>query len=160
MSGFGRTGKMFGIDHHDTTPDIMVLAKGLTSAYIPFGAMMVSDKIAKHFDNIPMVLGLTCSAHPVACAAALENISVIQEGKLLENASEMGKYMELEVTKLMQKHPSIGDFRNTGLLGCIELVKGFFLELNWSLIVKQKNLLRLGTLHMMKWNQHCEWLQK
>ena len=123
MSGFGRTGKMFGIDHHDTTPDIMVLAKGLTSAYIPFGALMVSDKIAKHFDNIPMVLGLTCSAHPVACAAALENISVIQEGKLVENASEMGKYMELEVTKLMQKHPSIGDFRNTGLLGCIELVK-------------------------------------
>ena len=123
MSGFGRTGKMFGIDHHDTTPDIMVLAKGLTSAYIPFGAMMVSDKIANHFDDIPLVLGLTCSAHPVACAAALENISVIQESNLVENAAEMGKYLEVEVEKLMQKHPSIGDFRNTGLLGCIELVK-------------------------------------
>ena len=123
MSGFGRTGKMFGIDHHDTTPDIMVLAKGLTSAYIPFGAMMVSDKIANHFDDIPFVLGLTCSAHPVACAAALENISVIQESNLVENAAEMGKYLEVEVEKLMQKHPSIGDFRNTGLLGCIELVK-------------------------------------
>ncbi len=123
MSGFGRTGKMFGIDHHDTTPDIMVLAKGLTSAYIPFGAMMVSDKIANHFDDIPFVLGLTCSAHPVACAAALENISVIQESNLVENAAKMGKYLEVEVEKLMQKHPSIGDFRNTGLLGCIELVK-------------------------------------
>jgi len=123
MSGFGRTGKMFGIDHHDTTPDIMVLAKGLTSAYIPFGAMMVSDKIANHFDDIPFVLGLTCSAHPVACAAALENISVIQESNLVENAAEMGKYLEVEIEKLMQKHPSIGDFRNTGLLGCIELVK-------------------------------------
>ncbi|MFT5858175.1 MAG: taurine--2-oxoglutarate transaminase [Flavobacteriaceae bacterium] len=123
MSGFGRTGKMFGIDHHDTTPDIMVLAKGLTSAYIPFGAMMVTDKIAKHFDDIPMVLGLTCAAHPVACAAAIENIAVIEEGNLVQNAADMGKYMEQEVAKLMEKHPSIGDFRNTGLLGCIELVK-------------------------------------
>jgi taurine--2-oxoglutarate transaminase len=78
MSGFGRTGKMFGIDHHDTTPDIMVLAKGLTSAYIPFGAMMVSDKIANHFDDIPFVLGLTCSGHPVACVGALQQITLIQ----------------------------------------------------------------------------------
>ncbi|NRA10738.1 MAG: aminotransferase class III-fold pyridoxal phosphate-dependent enzyme [Crocinitomicaceae bacterium] len=123
MSGFGRTGKMFGIDHHETTPDIMVLAKGLTSAYIPFGAMMVSDKIANHFNDIPMVLGLTCAAHPVACAAALENIKIIEDGNLVQNAAEMGKYMEQEVAKLMEKHPSIGDFRNTGLLGCIELVK-------------------------------------
>jgi taurine--2-oxoglutarate transaminase len=101
----------------------MVLAKGLTSAYIPFGAMMVSDKIAKHFDDIPLALGLTCSAHPVACAAALENIRVIEEDHLVENAAKMGEYLEQEVAKLMEKHPSIGDFRNTGLFGCIELVK-------------------------------------
>ena len=123
MSGFGRTGKMFGIDHHDTTPDIMVLAKGLTSAYIPFGAMMVTDKIAKHFDDIPMVLGLTCAAHPVACAAALENIAVIEDENLVKNAAKMGIYMEEQIAKLTERHPSIGDFRNTGLLGCIELVK-------------------------------------
>ena len=123
MSGFGRTGKMFGIDHHNTTPDIMVLAKGITSAYIPLGAMMVSDKIASHFDDIPLLLGLTCAGHAVACAAALENIKVIEEGNLVENAEKMGAYLEQEVAKLMEKHPSIGDFRNTGLLGCIELVK-------------------------------------
>jgi len=123
MSGFGRTGKMFGIDHHDTTPDIMVLAKGITSAYIPFGAIMVSDTIAKHFDDLPLALGLTCSAHVVACAAALENIKIIEEENLVENAAEMGTYLEQEVSKLKEKHPSIGDFRNTGLLGCIELVK-------------------------------------
>jgi len=123
MSGFGRTGKMFGIDHHDTTPDIMVLAKGITSAYIPFGAIMVSDTIAKHFDDLPLALGLTCSAHVVACAAALENIQIMEEENLCEKAAEMGVYLEQEVAKLMEKHPSIGDFRNTGLLGCIELVK-------------------------------------
>jgi taurine--2-oxoglutarate transaminase len=123
MSGFGRTGKMFGIDHHDTTPDIMVLAKGLTSGYLPFGAMMVTDKIANHFDDLPLALGLTYAAHPVCCAAALENIKIIEEDRLVENAAEMGRYMEQEIAKLMEKHPSIGDFRNTGLLGCIELVK-------------------------------------
>lgn len=123
MSGFGRTGKMFGIDHHDVTPDIMVMAKGLTSGYLPLGAMTVTDTIAKYFDNNPMALGLTYSAHPVSCAAALENISIIENEKLVEKAAEMGLYMEAEVEKLKKKHISIGDFRNTGLLGCIELVK-------------------------------------
>jgi taurine--2-oxoglutarate transaminase len=85
--------------------------------------MMVTDKIAKHFDDKPLILGLTCSGHPVACAAALENIKVIEEGNLVENAAKMGVYMEEKVAKLAEKHPSIGDFRNTGLLGCIELVK-------------------------------------
>lgn len=123
MSGFGRTGKMFGIDHHDTTPDIMCVAKGLTSGYLPLGATIVTDKIAQHFDNNPMVIGLTYSAHATACAAAVENIKVLLEEKMVENAAKMGEYMEQQVAKLADKHPSIGDFRNTGLLGCIELVK-------------------------------------
>jgi taurine--2-oxoglutarate transaminase len=123
MSGFGRTGKMFGIDHHDVTPDIMCLAKGLTSGYLPLGAMVVTDTIAKHFNDNPMVLGLTYSAHAVSCAAAIENIKIIEEEDLVDNAAQMGKYIESEVEKLKKIHPSIGDFRNTGLLGCIELVK-------------------------------------
>lgn len=123
MSGFGRTGKMFGIDHHDTTPDIMCMAKGLTSGYLPLGAMVITDTIADHFNDTPMVLGLTYSAHPVSCAAALANIKVIEEEDLVNKAAKMGKYIEAEVEKLKSKHPSIGDFRNTGLLGCIELVK-------------------------------------
>ncbi len=123
MSGFGRTGKMFGIDHHDVTPDIMVMAKGLTSGYLPLGAMTVTDTIANHFNENPMILGLTYSAHPVSCAAALENLKILEEENLVERAAELGNYIESEVEKLKTKHPSIGDFRNTGLLGCIELVK-------------------------------------
>ncbi|PIX08016.1 MAG: aspartate aminotransferase family protein, partial [Flavobacteriales bacterium CG_4_8_14_3_um_filter_35_10] len=123
MSGFGRTGKMFGIDHHGVTPDILVSAKGLTSGYLPLGVMVVSDTIAKYFDDKPLALGLTYSAHPVSCAAAIENIKVIQEENLVNNAAKMGTYIEKEVEKMKAKHPSIGDFRNTGLLGCIELVK-------------------------------------
>lgn len=123
MSGFGRTGKMFAIEHHDVTPDIMCLAKGLTSGYLPLGGIVVSDKIAKFFDDNPMTIGLTYSAHAVLCAAALENLRIIEEENLVEKAAEMGKYLESEVEKLKEKHPSIGDFRNTGLLGCIELVK-------------------------------------
>jgi len=123
MSGFGRTGKMFGINHHDVTPDIMCMAKGLTSGYLPLGAMVVTDKIANHFNDIPLMLGLTYSAHATCCAAALENIKILEEENMVSNAEKMGVYMEQQVEKLKEKHPSIGDFRNTGLLGCIELVK-------------------------------------
>ena len=123
MSGFGRTGKMFGINHHDVTPDIMCLAKGLTSGYLPLGGMVVTDKIADYFNDNAFALGLTYSAHPTLCAAALENLNIIEDENLVEKAANMGTYLESEVAKLKDKHPSIGDFRNTGLLGCIELVK-------------------------------------
>ena len=123
MSGFGRTGKMFGIDHHKVTPDIMCMAKGLTSGYLPLGGMTITDTIANHFNENPMTLGLTYSAHAVACAAALENLKIIEEENLVQKAANMGTYIEAEVEKLKTKHLSIGDFRNTGLLGCIELVK-------------------------------------
>ena len=123
MSGFGRTGKMFGIDNHNVTPDIMCMAKGLTSGYLPLGGVIVTDKIATYFNDNPMAIGLTYSAHPTLCAAALENIRIIEEEELVEKAAEMGRYIESAVEKLKEKHPSIGDFRNTGLLGCIELVR-------------------------------------
>jgi len=123
MSGFGRTGKMFGVDHHGVEPDIMCMAKGLTSGYLPLGGVMISDAIAKHFDDHPMVIGLTYSAHAVSCAAAVENIRIIEEDGLVDNAAKMGSHIEAGVEKLKEKHPSIGDYRNTGLLGCIELVK-------------------------------------
>lgn len=123
MSGFGRTGKMFAIEHHGVSPDIMCLAKGITSGYLPLGAMVVSDKIAAHYNDIPLALGLTYSAHSVSCAAAVENLKILQEERMTENAVEMGKYIEEQMELLKSKHPSIGDFRNTGLLGCIELVK-------------------------------------
>jgi len=123
MSGFGRTGKWFGFQNHDIVPDMICMAKGLTCGYLPFGCLMVSDKIASKYDDNVMALGLTYSAHPVSCAAALATIRIYEDDGLIENTVAMGKYMEEQVELLKQKHPSIGDFRNTGLLGCIELVK-------------------------------------
>jgi taurine--2-oxoglutarate transaminase len=123
MSGFGRTGKMFAVEHHGVEPDMITMAKGITSGYIPLGGLMVNDTIAKHYDNNMMAIGLTYSAHAVACAAAVENIRILQEDKMVENAARMGKYVEAKVEELKDKHTSIGDFRNTGLLGCIEYVK-------------------------------------
>ena len=123
MSGFGRTGKWFGVDNYGVTPDIMCIAKGLTSGYLPLGGTVVTDTIAKYFDEKPLTIGLTYSAHPTSCAAALENLKIMKEGQMVENAAKMGFYIEHKVDELRAKHPSIGDFRNTGLLGCIELVK-------------------------------------
>ena len=123
MSGFGRTGNWFGVDTHGVIPDMIATAKGLTAGYLPFGALIVSDKIAAHFDDKVLWLGLTYSAHAVCCAAALEVLNIYEEDGLIENVNTMGKYIEAEVERLKEKHPSIGDFRNTGLLGCIELVK-------------------------------------
>ncbi len=123
MSGFGRTGKWFGIDHHGVTPDIMAIAKGLTSGYLPLGGTVVTDTIAQHFEDNALVIGLTYSAHAVSCAAGLANVRIMKEENMVENAARMGHYIEHKVAELIAKHPSIGDFRNTGLLGCIELVK-------------------------------------
>jgi taurine--2-oxoglutarate transaminase len=123
MSGFGRTGKWFGIDHHGVEPDILCMAKGITAGYIPLGGMIVTEKIAQHFNDKPLPIGLTYSAHAVACAAANEVIKIYKEDNLIENAANMGRYIDAQVAKLKDKHPSIGDFRNTGLLGCIEVVK-------------------------------------
>ena len=123
MSGFGRTGKWFGVDHHDIAPDIMCMAKGLTSGYLPLGAMTVTDQIARKYEENYLPLGLTYSAHTASCAAALAVLAVYENGNLIERSAEMGAYMDAQVAKLIDKHPSIGDWRNTGLLGCLEIVK-------------------------------------
>jgi taurine--2-oxoglutarate transaminase len=123
MSGFGRTGKWFGFENHGIVPDMIAMAKGLTSGYLPFGCLMVSDRIAAKFDDAVLPLGLTYSAHPVCCAAALETIKIYEDEKLVENAAAMGEYVKQKMSGLMEKHPSIGNFRTTGLLGCMELVK-------------------------------------
>ncbi len=123
MSGFGRTGKWFGFEHHDIVPDMIAMAKGLTCGYLPFGCLMVSDKIASKFEDTVLALGLTYSAHPVSCAAALETLKIYEDEGLIGNAAAMGKYVEERVEAMKEIHPSIGEFRNTGLLGCIEIVK-------------------------------------
>jgi taurine--2-oxoglutarate transaminase len=123
MSGLGRTGKWFGVDNYDVVPDMIATAKGLTAAYLPLGALIVTEKIASHFDDKVLMLGLTYSAHATVCAAALEVLKIYEEENLIENARMMGEYLEGRVEELKKIHPSIGDFRNTGLLGCFELVK-------------------------------------
>ncbi|MBL7866025.1 MAG: aminotransferase class III-fold pyridoxal phosphate-dependent enzyme, partial [Cyclobacteriaceae bacterium] len=123
MSGFGRTGNWFGFENHGIIPDMVAMAKGLTSGYLPFGCLMVSEKISSKYDNVPLALGLTYSAHPVSCAAALEMLKIYEDEDLIENARAMGAYMDQQAEKMKQKHKSIGDYRNTGLLGCFELVK-------------------------------------
>jgi len=123
MSGFGRTGKMFGFENHGIIPDMICMAKGLTSGYLHLGCLMVTDKIAAKYDDAVLPLGLTYSSHPVSCAAAVEMLQIYEDDNLVEHAASMGKYMDEQLELLKQKHPSIGDWRNTGLLGCIELVK-------------------------------------
>ncbi|MDH3710793.1 MAG: aminotransferase class III-fold pyridoxal phosphate-dependent enzyme [Cyclobacteriaceae bacterium] len=123
MSGFGRTGKWFAIEHHGVEPDMMCIAKGLTAGYIPLGGLVVSEPIAQFFENTNIPIGLTYSAHPVACAAANAVLQVYEDEDLINKAQSMGQYVEAKVKELADRHPSIGDFRNTGLLGCIELVK-------------------------------------
>lgn len=123
MSGFGRTGKWFGVDYHGVVPDMIATAKGITAGYIPLGALIVSDAISAHFNDRALMLGLTYSAHPVSCAAGLEVLKIYEDEGLLENAAVMGKYIDMKMEEMKGQHPCIGDFRNTGLLGCMELVK-------------------------------------
>jgi len=123
MSGFGRTGKWFACELHGVVPDMIATAKGITAGYLPMGALMVSDAIAKHFDDRVLWLGLTYSAHPVACAAGVEVLKIYEDEGLIENAARMGRYLDERAEPLLIKHPCIGDYRNTGLLGCLELVK-------------------------------------
>nr|MBA3533719.1 aminotransferase class III-fold pyridoxal phosphate-dependent enzyme [Ardenticatenales bacterium] len=123
MSGFGRTGKWFGIDHAGIEPDIMAMAKGLTSGYMPLGATMVSHEIARHFDKNTLWTGLTYSAHPMSLAAASACIDVYKEENLIERAAQMGQIMARELVALQTKHPSIGEVRGVGLFYVIELVR-------------------------------------
>jgi taurine--2-oxoglutarate transaminase len=123
MSGFGRTGKWFACDVHGVVPDMIATAKGITAGYLPLGALIVSEPIATHFNDHVLWLGLTYSAHPVACAAGVEVLKIYEDEHLIENAAAMGIYIEARIEEMKQQHPCIGDFRNTGLLGCLELVK-------------------------------------
>jgi taurine--2-oxoglutarate transaminase len=123
MSGFGRTGKWFAIEHWDVAPDIMTMAKGLTSAYAPLGAVAMKPEIAAAFDEHAFESGLTYTSHPISLAAAVANISVIRDDKLVEHAAGMGGVLRRMLSDLGEAHPSIGEVRNIGLFGIIELVK-------------------------------------
>ncbi|MBI3162150.1 MAG: aminotransferase class III-fold pyridoxal phosphate-dependent enzyme, partial [Chloroflexi bacterium] len=123
MSGFGRTGKWFAIEHWDVVPDIMTMAKGLTSAYAPLGAVAMKPEIAAAFNEHAFESGLTYTSHPISLAAAIANIEVMREEKIVEHAAGMGGVLRRMLTDLGESHPSVGEVRNIGLFGIIELVK-------------------------------------
>ena len=123
MSGFGRTGKWFAVDHEHISPDIMTVAKGITSGYIPLGACIVSDAIAEHFDDNVLWAGLTCQSHPVGLAAARANLQIYETDGLIENSARMGEVLLAGLEELKERHPSVGDVRGRGLFSVIELVR-------------------------------------
>ncbi|MFL5775954.1 MAG: aminotransferase class III-fold pyridoxal phosphate-dependent enzyme, partial [Chloroflexota bacterium] len=123
MAGFGRTGKWFAIEHWDTVPDLMTMAKGLTSSYLPLGAVAMNHKIAEHFETTFYYGGLTYSSHAVSCAAALANIGVYEEDGLIENAARLDAVMRRHHEDLAARHPSVGAVRNLGLFGILDLVR-------------------------------------
>ena len=123
MSGFGRTGAWFAVDHWNVVPDIMTMAKGLTSAYVQLGAVGVRRTIANHFQATPFPSGLTYNSHPLACAAALATIAVMEEDRLVERARSTGALMAELLGGLAQRHPSVGAVRSIGLFGVVELVR-------------------------------------
>ena len=123
MSGFGRTGEWFAVDHWNVVPDIMTVAKGLTSGYVPLGAAMMTDRVASHFEERPFWGGLTYNSHALACAAAIACINVYKEDNLIENARRLGEVLGRELERLKAKHPSVGDVRFIGLFSIVELVK-------------------------------------
>jgi len=123
MAGFGRTGRWFAVDHWGVVPDLLTMAKGLTSSYVPLGAVAMRRSIAAAFKDRPFPSGLTSNSHPVACAAALATIRVYEEDRLVERARELGALMKELHADLARRHPSVGAARSIGLFGMIELVR-------------------------------------
>ena len=123
MSGFGRTGKWFAIDHWGVVPDLITMAKGITSAYVPLGAVGMRRSVADSFRDSPFPGGLTYSSHPVACAAALATIAVMEEEHLVDRAAQTGQLMAELLAQLSGRHRCVGAVRSIGLFGVVELVR-------------------------------------
>jgi len=123
MSGFGRTGRWFAIDHWGVVPDIMTMAKGLTSAYVPLGAVGMRPAVARVFQERAFPSGLTYGSHPLGCTAALATIAVYEDEGLVEKAAATGERLRKRLAELERKHPSVGATRSIGLFGIVELVR-------------------------------------
>ena len=123
MTGFGRTGRLFAFEHGDVIPDIVTMAKGLSSSHLPLGAMGLSDDVAAYFKKNVFYGGHTYNSHPMCLAAALANLQVIEEEGLVERARSLEVVMRSEMARLKAKHPSMKAGRATGLFGMIDLQK-------------------------------------
>ena len=123
MTGFGRTGRWFAVDHWGVVPDLITLAKGLTSSYVPLGAVGMRPKVAAYFDGHVFYGGLTYNSHPLGCAAALGAIQAYEEDDMVGNAQRMGVVLRKHHLKLQERHPCVGATRSIGLFGALELVR-------------------------------------
>jgi taurine--2-oxoglutarate transaminase len=123
MAGFGRTGRWFACENWDVVPDILTVAKGINSGYVPLGAMVISAKLRDWIRDKPFSGGLTYSGHPLACASAVASIGVFREERIVENAAAHGRYLADALRSLQDRHPSIGDVRGLGLFWGVELVR-------------------------------------
>ena len=123
MSGFGRTGAWFAYQHWNAKPDLITLAKGLTSSYLPLGAVAVSEPIARHFDDHVLWAGLTYAGHPVSCACGIAAIEVLEAEGLIDHARELGEVLKRRLLGMQDRHPCIGEVRSIGLFSVLELVK-------------------------------------
>src|SRR5271170_6518452 len=123
MTGWGRTGEWFAMNHWGVVPDILVTAKGITSAYVPLGLCATSGKIAEYFQDHYFAHGHTYEAHPITLAPAVAAIHEMQRLDLVNRSREVGAYLGEKLKALKPKHPSIGDVRGLGMFWAIELVK-------------------------------------
>jgi taurine--2-oxoglutarate transaminase len=123
MTGWGRTGKWFAVDHWNVKPDILVTAKGITSAYVPLGLCATTKKIADYFEDHYFSHGHTYEAHPITLGPATATIEEMQRLKLVERAAELEPYVRGKLEALKERHPSVGDVRGLGLFFAVELVK-------------------------------------
>ena len=123
MSGWGRTGKWFALDHWDVKPDILTTAKGITSAYVPLGLCATTSEVAEYFEDHYFAHGHTYEAHPLTIAAAIAAIGEYQRLNLIDRAAEMGLYMEQKLRALQEKHRCVGDVRGIGLFWAVDLAK-------------------------------------
>jgi taurine--2-oxoglutarate transaminase len=123
MCGLGRTGRWFAADHWNVVPDMITMAKGLTSAYLPLGAVAVSDRIAGYYDKNIFYGGLTYNAHPMSLAAAEACLQVLIDDDLIAHTQQMGRVLSALHAEMKEKHPSVGDVRSIGLFGVLELVR-------------------------------------
>jgi taurine--2-oxoglutarate transaminase len=124
MAGFGRTGKWFASEHYDVVPDLLTFAKGVNSGYVPLGGVAISQKIAETFEHRPFPGGLTYSGHPLACAAAVATINVMEEEGVVEQAAHIGSsVLEPGLREIAERHPSVGEVRGMGVFWALELVR-------------------------------------
>lgn len=123
MSGWGRTGTWFAVDHWNVTPDILTTAKGITTAYMPLGLCATTRKVASYFDDHFFSHGHTYEAHPLTLAPAIASINEMKRLNIMTRATEMGEYLGDKLRSLIPRHPSIGDVRGLGLFWAVELVK-------------------------------------